>query len=293
MKKTRKYLFLVLIVLCSVFVITYGLTFAKYASNSVWSYYLKTKKFYFSSDYLNTSKNINNLWDGNSVHFNIKNSDNSSLITDYDINYKITCTIEEKYKANCFINGTDTNTYEGVLSSSQACLNNTDDEVDTSGYDKANCEINGYEWHLQEAVKDLYFDIVSEEEVNDIVVNIKAEAISPYKKTLNSEFHLHKNLNLNGEIISQYSSFDNYDQLIITNTFENDRCINISWNSDELRLDIDPNLVNSYNTDSEGYINDITINIKGQSNLKYNFYKTDKSKTFNIESFKIIQTDTC
>ena len=67
----RKYLIMIVIFLGTILLITNGFTLAKYVSNTVWNYYLNSQGFYLSSDQLgNNVKNVNNVWDGTSIHFN-------------------------------------------------------------------------------------------------------------------------------------------------------------------------------------------------------------------------------
>ena len=73
MKNIKRNILISLIIVAIILCI-YGLTLARYVGNSVRDYYLKSKGFYFTSDYLssNTVKNVNNLWTGENVYFNIK-----------------------------------------------------------------------------------------------------------------------------------------------------------------------------------------------------------------------------
>ena len=193
MKKVTKYMLMSLIVLSGIFLIIQGFTYAKYVSSSVWNYYLKSKGFYFSSPDLTSegTKNINNNWDFESTYFKIQNSINDSLISDYDIKYKATCTIdgEEAEYSECRLNGSESNIFEGTLSNYSYCSNMKDDK-DVSLYTKEKCEVNGYAWVNQVASQDLYFDIIetTDKEVTNLKVLIEVETTSPYKKTLKGEY---------------------------------------------------------------------------------------------------------
>ena len=94
MRKKKKYLFLTLLVVIGLPLLFYSFTFSKYISDSIWDYYLQSRGFYFTSDYLGEDivQNIDNLWDGGSVHFNVKNNLNEKVVTSYDIEYQVTCT---------------------------------------------------------------------------------------------------------------------------------------------------------------------------------------------------------
>ena len=77
------------VALVGLLILTRGITYAKYVSNSVLNYYLNSKGFYFKSDNLDTEikNNADTSWDGDKVTFSITNSSNKSLATEYDIKY--------------------------------------------------------------------------------------------------------------------------------------------------------------------------------------------------------------
>jgi hypothetical protein len=277
-----------------------GYTLAKYVSNSVWDYYLKSKGFYFSSDYLGSSivKNANNLWDRGSVHFNIKNSLNETVMTDYDIDYRTVCTIEGEASthAECHMNGTTSNIQDGVLSSFQACSNPTDDGADVSTLNKTDCELGGYDWENQVAVKDLYFDVVvtdSDYDLKDVVVNITATSLSPYSKTLIGQFTLHKNSTGISNVSMYYKNYSNYDRLTVSNSYSNTKCVRIIWDSNKLVINAESNEFNSYGTDTNGYINEIKFNINARTSLSYIFYRRDFNTTYDVSEFQITETTGC
>ena len=227
MKKIRNYVLVMISIAVGGIICIFGFTFAKYVSNSVWDYYLKSRGFYFSSDYLGTStiNNYNTLWDGGSVPFNIRNNLNDSVITDYDIDYRITCSVEGEAAtyAECHMNGTTTHTQDGVLSSFQVCINNTDDEIDVSLFNKTNCELGGYDWTNQIAIKDLYFDVVltdEQYELTDVTVNVTATSTAPYSKILRGNFVLHKSNVEEGRIALNFKNYADYNRLTISNSYQ-------------------------------------------------------------------------
>lgn len=299
MNKNKKYMFIGLFILVTILLAINGISYAKYASNSVWNYYLKSKGFYFNSEELslNSTKNINNMWDGGSVYFSISNNLNQSVATEYDITYKITCTIDgqDSTDNNCYINGTDSNIFEGILSSYQACTNNTDDGIDTTSFNQTNCELGGYNWENQVSTKELYFNVVNSkgETINDVVVNINAESISPYSKVLVGKFILHRLPSNDGSIKIDYKNYYDYDQLLVSNSFDEDRCIELSWNSDNLLIDADTTKLVSYETSSDGYINKITLNIGSKNSLNYIFYKRNLLSSYDASSFTLKELDSC
>ena len=148
---------------------------ARYCSSSVWNYYLESHGFYFSSDFLgNDKRNVNTLWDGNSVHFNLKNNSNNSLITDYDIRYTITCEVLSDIPAVCKLNGTQNSSLNGVLSHNSRCVNNVD-QVDVSSLTKTECELGGYDWQVLAVNQDVYFDVEATEDYD--IQNVEVELL--------------------------------------------------------------------------------------------------------------------
>lgn len=299
-KYYKKHILLVLLVCISGFLYFYGFTYAKYVSDSVWDYYLRSRGFYFSSDHLSssTAKNVNNLWDGESVYFNIKNNLNQAVITEYDINYTVVCTIEgeaSSYK-ECHINDSGLNTIDGVLSSSQTCSNITGDGIDVSSFSKTDCELGGYKWVTHVATKELYFDVVLTDhnyDLTDVVVNIEVASTSPYRKTLSGDFMLYKRNIEEDDIIINYRNHTTYDRLTVSNSYLSDKCVNITWNSDNLLIDTDTSYLSSYSTDINGYINDIKFNIEGKRSLSYIFYSRDFDIKHNVTDFSVEETDGC
>ena len=64
-KRNRSTAFLILLFLTLGLIITRGFSYARYASNAVFNYYLSSKGFYFESDELSfdTKKNVDTMWE--------------------------------------------------------------------------------------------------------------------------------------------------------------------------------------------------------------------------------------
>ena len=85
-----------------------------------------------------------------------------------------------------------------------------------------------------------------------------------------------------------YKNYTNYDNLIITNSYDEDKCVKVSWNADNLR--IDSNKFISSLTDQNGYINEISLKIKGKENINYRFYKTN-NKVYDVSEFNLSEIE--
>lgn len=290
MKKKRKYILTISIALFVFILLNYKFSLAKYVSNSVWDYYLKSKDFYFTSDELSESgkENINNLWDGESAYFTIKNGINDSVITNYNISYKAECNVLSSNKeAKCTLNGSDKNVFEGILANEEVCINKTSDGVDTSGYNKTTCEVNGYTWKNKMANKELFFDIVGEE-IENAEVEVIVTTTSPYQKRLTGKFLLKKDPNLTGNIKMEYNHYTDYDELVVSNSYQEEKDVTISFDSTKLRIDYEKDKIVSYDTDDNSYIKKIYITLPKKSTQTHKFYKLDSTE-YDKSAFQLTE----
>jgi len=196
-KKRSKRIIIILVVLL-IFVATATFTLGKYAYNNAWNYYLSSKGFYFESDFLdiNTKKNSLLKWDGSNINFELKNSQNDKLISEYDISYKITCEVlgEENNYINCNLNGTNTSIFSGTLATTSKCINSKDD-IDVATLSKAECEVGGYTWNEEVISKSNYFNLELSDptkSIDEVSVKITAESLMPYHQTLTGIFNINK-----------------------------------------------------------------------------------------------------
>ncbi|MBQ7789851.1 MAG: hypothetical protein IJ399_01155 [Bacilli bacterium] len=286
----RKKLIILIIILSSILALSYCITYARYVSNSIWNYYLESKGFYFTSKELE-NKRIKNDWDGSKVYFDVRNSLNSYIATEYDINYEVTCKILGEVNGTCKINGTESNVYEGTLSTYEGCVN-LKDEKDVSSYNKETCNNEGYSYRVKETVANNYFEVVSndEKELNNITVEITVKSTSPYTRTLKNEFILSRSLDETGSLNLIYNEYEEYSRLVISNSYNETKCVKLSFDSSKLRIDNDSNVI-SYVVDDNGYINNATIKVNSKSNINYLFYRINKNDTFKDTDFSLIETE--
>ena len=298
----KKKIILIIVILLTLVVIAnrFVFSYAKYAYNYTREYFLKSKGFYFYSDKLDTSyiSNSNAYWDGGSVHFSLNNNLNNNLATDYDITYDVECSIdgEAAEHLNCYLNGTTSNVYSGTLSAIQGCRNDKDDQIDVSSFNKTTCELNGYVWASQTANKDMYFDIEKKDssyEITDVKVLIKATSQSPYKKILYGNFILNKVNSTEGEVKLNYINYPNSNKLVISNSFNDNKCLKLTWNSDYVLIGEEKSLFSSFKYDSNNYINEVDFNIEPKSEITYNFYNRlyGQNVEYNLINFNVTTQD--
>ena len=286
--KHRKYLIIIFLFTLALMVVYFGTTYAKYVYKEAHNYYLQSKGFYFTSDYLdvNTKQTVNNYWDGSSVYFNIKNNINESIVTDYDINYKVKCTTNNA-NATCNLNGSGKNEIDGVLKLNAVCENNTSDGVDTSTFTYEECSSNGYTWNNKVVSEEMYFDIVGDD-ISRVNVNLEISSISPYKKTLVGKFILNK-VKTTTDIDIKYKDYSEYGILNLRNNSNTTRCVVVSFDPNNLLVN-EYNTAKSYTKNSDNYIDSLTISISSSSSANYKFYKKNNI-TYDASSFTIVDID--
>lgn len=292
MKKRKDKIILILLIIVVLAVAT-TFTLGKYVYNSIWNYYLESKEFYFESDLLdiNNKKNSILTWDGSNINFVLKNSSNKELISEYDISYKITCTVlnEEANYIDCVLNGTDSSVFNGSLSNVSYCVNNIDDE-DVTSFDKKQCEIDGYTWKEEITSKNNYFNLVlkdNSKNIDEVSVKITAESINPYHKTLVGVFNLNKVDQNDTGLITHYEKYIEYDELSVINNSSSDKCLSINFDTNNYLFDLESNSYLEYATDSNDKINQIKIKVYKQSSSNYIFYKINDEKEYSINDFVV------
>ena len=292
MKKKRK---IVIIVLLSIFLIvaTIAMTQGKYIYNSVWNYYLSSKEFYFESDMLSINTKNNSLlkWDGSNVNFVIKNSLNNELISEYDISYKIKCEVigKEAEYMDCILNDSNLSTFEGKLSSEAKCYNSLD-ETDVSQLTKSECELKGYTWKNEITSKNNYFNIILKDntkKIDELKVKITAESITPYKQILSGIFNLNKVEGHTSDYIINYESYDESDEISITNISSEKKCISIDFDSSDYSVDSSSDYILNSISDNNGKISGIEIELEEQKTAQIELYKINDEKVYSVNDINV------
>ncbi len=298
--KKKKYFYLGLFTILMFGLIYYGITFAKYVADITHDFYLQSKGFYFTSDQLNeeTLINYNNIWDGNSVFFNVKNYLNESVISTYDIYYDVICEIEGDASNyyECDLNDSGQSHINGVLSNFQSCINETNDSVDVSQFNKTECELSGYNWVNHKIVKDLFFNVIplsQNYKMENISVQIKIKSTKPYKKKLIGQFNLSKSNLEESKIVLNYNNYSKFDELIISNSHDVSKCADISWDPNNIVLGSNEKQFNSYVVESNGYISGIKLMLNPKMSQSIIFYKKDFSLNYNVNEFTLTELDEC
>lgn len=290
-KKNYNILFIVIIVLIVVLVITRGYSYARYASNAVFNYYLSSKGFYFESNDLtfDTKNNADTMWDGGKVYFSITNSSNNSLASEVDISYKVKCEVlDEDTTKKCLINGTLSDTYEATVSAIYGCSDNSDK---TQGV----CLTNGGEWVSKPSSANLYFEVVddSDTEMLNAKVKITVTSLKPYKKELSATYNLIKDNSIIGDLSLKYEEGDLKSNIIVTNSYNEDKCVLVSWDANNFVYDNTKNNVLGTLVNQDNDINGIYFKLNKMTSTNFDFYRKDTSVNYNDLYFSLVESNRC
>lgn len=289
-KRNRSTAFLILLFLTLGLIITRGFSYARYASNAVFNYYLSSKGFYFESDELSfdTKKNVDTMWDGDKVYFTVSNNSNESLAAEVDIKYEVKCEVlEEDTTKKCVLNGTGADYLEGTLSANFGCSDSNYTNVDA-------CVENGKEWVAKPASSMLYFEVIDEEnEILSANVKITVTSVKPYKKELSANYSLIKDNASLGELTMKYEESLLKSKLIVTNSYNEDKCVYISWDAKDFIFDDKNNSYIGTNADEEGNIVGSYFKVSKMDSTMLDFYKKDSSIQYNELYFKLVESNLC
>ena len=281
MTKKNKILIIVLVLIIT-FSITGFATFSRYIKDSLYNYYLESHGFYFASEELGNNKvNTNMLWDGNQVYFSINNFINKSSITDYDIDYTVSCNVVDNHDLICSLNGENKSMISAKLNHDEHCIDEVN-EHNVASYDKDSCTTNNYTWKNHQVSDQVYFEVTDkfDNPISDVTVSITVSSTAPYQKELTGTFKLHKVPVSNQEITYEVRNQELYHELVITNHSNENKCVLVTFDSTTRTLSDDTTLTN-IEIDNNGYINGFKTTINSLNNKKIALYgKTTLNNDF-------------
>lgn len=298
MKINKKKILFIIFIFIGIIGINTTFTYSKYVANNIYNYFLNSKQFYFSSDSLDKEgmKNVNTTWDGSDIVLKLQNAISENQVTEYDIKYTAKCEVEGKKDVQCVFTEFESDTFDGTLSSYQKCTNDTDDGVDVTSYNKTKCELGKYEWSNEIASKDIAFNIIPEnedDEVDDVTVSVTITSTEPYKKTIKGTFYVHKGEVVKEEILTYYDSYLNYDVLTISNLMATSSCQKISFDPSIYRIDGNVQDYETYTTNNDGYIDSITLKLPSSKDIALKFYKTKFEEIYDVTNFTLEESNVC
>jgi len=132
---------------------------------------------------------------------------------------------------------------------------------------------------------------VTREELDEVEVLVVVTSLSPYKKVLKGEFKLVRDKNGLASINKKYKSYLDYDELILSNSFNEEKCVSVKWDSSKIRFDYDKNLVMDFSKDSDGYINSIKVKLGKMDSVAYRFFRATTDDISEVDFS--LQDDVC
>lgn len=285
-KNKKRQLFILGLIVLNL--ISFVIVFGRYITSTVNDFFVRSKEFYFYSDKLSEDDSVYQVdnWSGVEdyvITINMNSNNNNIEAVSYDIDYNIS------YKCS----------------------------------DNAICQLSKTEGTISSNTNSDFFNLTitpnAQLNVGDkIVVEVEANATSPYKKTLKGKFTLVVGKEkLTYQIVD--SAQDPYMQLSMTNTLtfynveesfgtysvgdkididtylnlsdaEKGKCysakVNISFDPTQILFDVtnsvysDATNITTTTINGKTYINGFTITIDAISSKEIRFYKTDVSKDY-------------
>lgn len=251
-----------ILIFFAVLVITLAV-FGRYIYNGLREAYLSAKQFYFTSDILtvNQAKYEYDNWDGKDLYtidVELYSYNNQLSKLNYDLNYKITCKSLNTDKIACNVESANGSTStEGTIYVSQ---NNTS------------------------KVTIFVKPIATLSKGEKVKLEITASTEVPYKKQLSCQ------ITLNIKTQNTYSIEDvenrDYALLKLVNTKDTEASVNLKFNPQNLRLDVndeiyqDMTVLNTTTIDGKQYITEVEFNLPKESAKNIKFYKVDKTQDY-------------
>lgn len=275
--KRKKLILLLIVILVGIIILP---TFSRYIYNNVRENYLNSKQFYFTSNLLtiNNSKISLSNWGGSSdyiLELNINSKLNELTKVDYDINYELTCIIEEKDKATLFLDSESGLSTEGKEDGTIKTTRNVLKEGNT------------------DTIK-LYIKPKERFSMGQSInLKIKAVTTEPYKKEISATISVIVGLNETDYTIED-SVNSEYAMLKLVNSKKDESILKIAYDPTKVRIDLTDDFFDLDNlvtelTDSslkqwtrtldstQKYIKEVKFYLKGQSSKNIRFYKIDRT----------------
>ena len=108
---------------------------------------------------------------------------------------------------------------------------------------------------------------------------------------LKGKYTLNKDKSELGTLSLKYETKTHYENVIVTNSYNEDKCIKLTWNSDNLVID-NSNSMQTIENDNK-YINGVIFKLNKKDSTNFIFYKQDKSKTYSEADFALVESTEC
>lgn len=218
---------------------------------------------------------IINDYEGEDLAIAIKNSEGKYKITNFDINYKLNCTIDEPYQSEfaCQIDD-KTNEISSTVKEKKSCYEG-DKIVDL---DEANCKIQGKDWKSSPNQMNHKLKItnkVPEPTAKKLTATITLETTFPYKTKLTGKltvnFQPKQPVNLTIE-----NDNNSYCDLVFSNQTTKDKTIQLAINTVMFQVDTSED-VGEIIKNSNNEINQIQLFIATANQRTVRLFKKDPS----------------
>ena len=304
--KSHKYIAVLLILILSGVVLSFGIKYSAYAYNVLRVYYLRTQNFYFNSNKLTLdNKNYRiSPWPGTSdqtIDITMNSKDNSLKLATTDITYDVEVSCHDDYndnvnRINCYLKENDTDTAK------RNKLQNMEIVYDE---DALNTNTDSFK-----VVVEPLENGINLKTGDEITVEVTAKATAPYTQTLKGTFVIVVG-NYGVDFIIKDEKSQLYLDSIVTNTLDNAVYFRMDFPIDTLSFDMSNMIYNNctkvdnittgvdcayrtsnktINNTSYEYISGIDFKMNAKSSMLVRYYKNGTNVNTDF-SFKVGDTN--
>jgi len=268
----------IIFLILGILTITISDTSAKYSNYQELNHYYSSNKLYISSNGLDKKNkyNVINYYNYELIDIEINNSLSSEQITNYDINYTLTCNVIGEAASNyqCLFDNKETNSIQTNLDSEYTCK-------EDSTLNKEECLKQNYtvSYHEKNNLHKFKLSKLSANTPDNSTVEVELilTTTSPFTQTLKGTYIFNITSEKTNEIeLTKTYDTDNLCEYEIINKYFNDKKVKVKFNTSSIIIDETSEVYQnklSQTTDTNNYIDSITINIKNNTSLKIRFYK--------------------
>ena len=139
-----------------------------------------------------------------------------------------------------------------------------------------------------------YFDVIDTQgnDVETATVLIAATSTSPYEKTISAKYALTKDKSEIGSLSLKLEDKTSYKNLVVTNSYNENKCLKLTWNPEELVIDLEDATI-IQNKNENDYTNELIFSLEKKNSKNFIFYQLDNTKTINEENFTLVESTEC
>lgn len=282
-KKQFALIFVILLLVAIIAILLFKNSSARYTHETDWQHAFYTNGFYITSNLLGKESmmTIINDYDYSNINLKIKNHEGKYKITNYDVNYKLECQVEETYENDfsCIVDDKNTNVIENIIPEVKKCYQG-DNIVEL---DEEECNTKGYEFKSGPNETDHNIKIINKtnnQSATEVKVNIVLTTTNPYQIILKGSLQL--NLEKKPKIKLDVKNENNrYCDIVFTNESTKEKQLTVTIDSEKFGVDTSSNWGSIVEKDEDGRINKLNLNLASSEQIQFKLFKKSQEYSCN------------